>query len=600
MLIMPSMKKTRPPPAAGRLRIGDDWNAITIIALSQTNPLKAIAELVENSIDAHARNITIVRGKEAGAQYLRITDDGDGVLRNEQGIPDFKYVATHICDSIKRQLKQQGHKGLQGEFGIGLLSFWILGDALTLDAPGADGKLYQMQMRKGDPSYRVCQRHVLFAGHGTELKIKPMLPGIRQVSGEKIQWYLAAELRDRIRTTGVRIKVVDRMCRAEFMVEPRQFNGQLLHQLPAAVCAAGEVYLELYLTESDQQNQVGLYRSGTRVLDSITRLDAFARPPWNSGCLQGIVDASFLNLTPGTRDNIVQDDRFAALGEALQPVEERLQAIVAEQEKAEEQRANQSVLRSVQKALREALLILPENEYDWFDLRARGAGRSRPKRTDPSSAPPAAETVPAPEQKQFFEFAGPLFSVVVSPASCQVRVGETRNFRAVPRDRTRHLVEKDLTFAWRIAEGGGTLAGAAGEIAAFTAGPEPGLVRLALQVAQQDVLCAGEALITVTDSLLPAADDRPQNAARQGLPGYTYEWAPGEVWRSRYSEDDNLIVINKGHRDFIYAARNKSLQLRYICRLFTKELVVKNFTGFSAEQLLERMIELSLYTEENL
>jgi len=34
----------------GKLRIGNDWNAITIIALSQSNPLKAIAEFVENSI----------------------------------------------------------------------------------------------------------------------------------------------------------------------------------------------------------------------------------------------------------------------------------------------------------------------------------------------------------------------------------------------------------------------------------------------------------------------------------------------------------------------------------------------------------------------
>jgi hypothetical protein len=43
----------------GRLRIGDAWNAITIIALSQNNPYKAIAEFVENSIDAPARSITI-------------------------------------------------------------------------------------------------------------------------------------------------------------------------------------------------------------------------------------------------------------------------------------------------------------------------------------------------------------------------------------------------------------------------------------------------------------------------------------------------------------------------------------------------------------
>src|ERR1700733_11965770 len=102
---------------SGKLRIGDDWNAIRIIALSQSNPLKAIAEFVENSIDAHAKTITITRGREHGAHYLAIKDDGDGVPRDPEGLPDFKYVATHICDSIKRHLKADGNgAGLQGEF----------------------------------------------------------------------------------------------------------------------------------------------------------------------------------------------------------------------------------------------------------------------------------------------------------------------------------------------------------------------------------------------------------------------------------------------------------------------------------------------------
>ena len=52
------------PRDAGKLRIGDDWNAIRIIALSQSNPLKAIAEFVENSIDAKAKTIVITRGRE--------------------------------------------------------------------------------------------------------------------------------------------------------------------------------------------------------------------------------------------------------------------------------------------------------------------------------------------------------------------------------------------------------------------------------------------------------------------------------------------------------------------------------------------------------
>lgn len=87
---------------SGKLRIGGDRNAIRIIALLQSNSLKAIAEFVENSIDANAKTITISAARST-ARYLAIRDDGDGVPRDPDGLPDFKYVATHICDSIKRR-----------------------------------------------------------------------------------------------------------------------------------------------------------------------------------------------------------------------------------------------------------------------------------------------------------------------------------------------------------------------------------------------------------------------------------------------------------------------------------------------------------------
>lgn len=144
--------------SSGNLRIGDHWNAITIIALSQSNPLKAVAELVENSIDARAHSIVITRGKDKSQHYLRVKDDGEGVRRNADGEPDFHYVATHVCDSIKRGLKAQGAGGLQGEFGIGLLSFWTLGEELLLTSAGPDGRTWQMHLRKGDPGYRIGQK----------------------------------------------------------------------------------------------------------------------------------------------------------------------------------------------------------------------------------------------------------------------------------------------------------------------------------------------------------------------------------------------------------------------------------------------------------
>ena len=597
-------KKRQKKGKSGKLRIGDDWNAITIIAFSQANPLKAVAEFVENSIDAHARHITITRGREHNEPYLRIMDDGDGIPKDDAGIPNFRYVATHICDSIKRQLKVDGARGIQGEFGIGLLSFWVVGETLTMTTAGDDGKTYQMQMRKGDPSYTLMPRRTLFADRGTELTIKPLLPGIRQFSGEKIQWYLASELRDRIRQSGVQIRVIDRQARKEYNVEPRQFGGRLLHQLPPPATAAGEIYLELYLTEAGPDSQVGLYRAGTRVVADLTELDEFQREPWSSGCLQGIVDAAFLTLTPGTRTGVIRDNAFQDLCTALRDVERVLVHIIAEQRQAEEERASRKILNTIQKAFREALLALPAEEYDWFDIQKGHQGRTLHSATaEPGSTPDAgaagvAEAEAAQVQKQFFEYAGPLFGVRVSPQSSVVPVGNTRPYRAVARDRSRHVVEHNISFHWDIVEGDGNLHNKVSEIVTFTAPPQPGLTRLRVVVTQAEKICEADALITITDSLLP---EMKQPAETQhGLPGYTFKKAPGELWRSKYDLEQNVIVINNGHRDFVYASRFKSLQLRYICRLFAKEMVFKNFPGYSPEQLLERMIELSLYTEENL
>src|SRR5262245_19858188 len=495
--------------ARGKLKIGDDWNAITIIALSQSNPLKAIAELVENSIDAKARSVTITRGREHGRHFLAIRDDGDGVPRGADGRPDFHYVATHICDSIKRQLKAGGVAGLQGEFGIGLLSFWTVGEELTMTSTSADQRAYQMIMRKGDPGYTVNPRRSLFGDGGTEVRIAPLLEGIRSLSGEKIQWYLAAELRDRIRQTGVRINVVDRLARKQYAVEPRQYEGRLLHQLPALRTALGDIYVEVYLNAPSDTNRVALYRHGTLVIDDLTVLDDFAHPPWNLRYLQGHVDAPFVNLTPGTRTGFIHDSAYATLYEELRPLEHKLVELIEEQRRAGEEQASREQLRTIQRAFREALLALPAEEYDWFDVHAR-AFRSAPdgsadldSRSQSSKVGQAIPALSEPalnenRQRQFFEFAGPLFSVAVSPASSVVRVGDRKELRALTRDRSRRRVDRDLEFHWQLVEGPGALTGVHNQAVTFLAPGEPGLARVKATVRQHDVVCVGDGLITVT------------------------------------------------------------------------------------------------------
>lgn len=179
-----------------------------------------------------------------------------------------------------------------------------------------------------------------------------------------------------------------------------------------------------------------------------------------------------------------------------------------------------------------------------------------------------------------------------------VQVGARRELRALPRDRSRRRVEESLEFQWTLLEGGGSLERSTDQVVTYAAPPEPGLTRIGVRARQRDVLCEAEAIVTVTHEL--ARQLGASTTGAQGLPDYTYERAPGEAWRSRFDTGRNVIIVNSGHRDFVFATRQRALKLRYLVRLYAKEMVLRNFVGLPADQLLERMVELSLRTEEHL
>ncbi len=602
---------------SGKLKIGDNWNAISIIALSQSNPLKAIAEFVENSIDAQAKHIKIVRGKHRGDAYIKVIDDG-------LGIDDFHYVATHIGDSLKRQLKKQGHRNIQGEFGIGLLSFWTVGVRLEMTSTGSDGITRRMQLVKKNPGYTITEVRDLFGDKqtGTELHITPILSGIRQLSGEKIQNYLASELRDRITKSGVEIRIIDRRSRKKMLVEPRKFAGQLIHNLPLPESPLGEVYCELYINDPSPQNQVGLYRHGTRVMEHITSLEAFSCHPWNSDLLEGIIDVSFLQLTPGTRTGIVLDDAFDSLLASLEPVQSALESIITEQKRAEEEKTSKSILKRISKAMREALHFLPSEEYGWLKVHesihprilrvpARGsesvheAEGSEYAGTDGSAMESIVMPEPAVQDqhrgREFFEFPGPLHTVMISPSSAVISVDTQKTFLVQARDSRKRTIEDGFSVTWELTHNLGSLSGTTGESVDFSAFSEPGVEVLIARITQGDVSVTAEATITITKELFTEPGDRgEQSRSSKGLPGYSFRHAPGELWRSTYDPELGVIYINNGHADYLFASRSASRKLRYIAKLYAKELVIINFPEADREKLLERLIELQLYTEENL
>jgi hypothetical protein len=310
---MPPSSAAKSQTTTGTLQIGDQWNAINIIAHSQTHPLKAICELTENAIDAGATHVHILRRRHKGDVYLEVLDNGRGVAPDEDGNPDFLRIATHLCDSMKRHLDAQHRRGVHGEFGIGLLSFWSLGSELRMIAGGPTGVLHELELTRGGRTYTIRPVRGQLPTGGTRVIVGPLLEATKKlVTGEKVARYLSAELRDRIRKTGVKIEVVDRVSRSEQLVTPREFDGDRLEIPRRCKTPLGDVHVELYMRcESSQPDAaIALCKDGTRVLRDVCELLPFQHAPWCDGRLEGLLDFDPLTLAPGTRSGIVADDAF--------------------------------------------------------------------------------------------------------------------------------------------------------------------------------------------------------------------------------------------------------------------------------------------------
>src|SRR2546427_282247 len=251
-----SRRRPRRPKPRSRLKIGDEWTAIQIIARSQANPQKAVAELVENCIDAGATHIVITRGRRRGRVFLRVSDDGRGVPLNDEGVPDFDYVATHICDSLKRRLDERERSAVQGEFGIGLLGFWSIGRELEMVSQAARGAASVMTMRAGSRAYDRRRSLGARAHSGVDVTVHDVHREAQiRLTAEKLQRYLGEELRERIRRAGVTILIEDRLPpRRTLEVRPAIFTGERIAEISEIpVAGRAPIRAEIYLASEGER-----------------------------------------------------------------------------------------------------------------------------------------------------------------------------------------------------------------------------------------------------------------------------------------------------------------------------------------------------------
>jgi hypothetical protein len=606
---MPPKRSSKPRAvSSGKLRIGDEWNAINIIARTQTHPLKAICELAENSLDAGAGEVVIIRRRAHHDLFLEVIDDGQGIKRDEAGLPDFARIATHICDSMKRQLEKQERQGIHGEFGIGLLSFWGLGENLRIVSQGADGRLYEMQLGRGARTYAIRPVRGQLSTGGTRVTVGPLLPATRTiVTGDKLQRYLSEELRDRIRNRKAKVRILDRVSHKQFAVEPREFSGERLLIDARWGTAFGDLLVELYFSERDRAERgVAICKDGTRVLRDITELEQFQHSPWTDRRLEGVLDFVAFNLAPGTRSGIVPDERLVAFNEAVQLVEPAVLQEIANRDEAESARASRDILRQVHKAFVTALRELPSNEYLFFDIPESRAGLGKPTMPADDRQPAAArielqnrkpETVKSEPETDADQILlplapGPLAAVRISPRNARREPGTDCRLSARATDASGIVLESGVDFHWRVAEGAGTMHNLEGAACSVTSA-ELGNVVVAVEAQHLGLTAGDQVTVKFLANLGTGNDD-----SGKGLPSYRLEPEHGQPWRSRYDVAKNEIVINSAHRDFVTSKVTSSKHRRYVGKLYAKEVVLINFPHGTPADVLERLVEITLRTED--
>lgn len=149
----------------GKIVLLDDLT-INQIAAGEVieRPASVVKELVENSIDAGARKITIDI-KNGGISYIRITDDGYGIMPDDMEIAFERHATSKIRES--RDLEYVRTMGFRGE---ALASIAAIAKVQMLSKAIGKDNGYQIDVEGGD----IVDKHEAGCAPGTSITVKEL------------------------------------------------------------------------------------------------------------------------------------------------------------------------------------------------------------------------------------------------------------------------------------------------------------------------------------------------------------------------------------------------------------------------------------------
>ena len=611
-------RRRTPGEVRGKLRPHDPFELIRWLALSQPDPRKALAELVQNSLDADARHIKVTRRRERGEPCLRILDDGEGVIPEMDRPAALKYIATHVGHSRKRSLSPQARLELmtQGQYGIGLLGFWSLGEMLEIRTSLPGQRPHRLILYRDRPDFLIepLRGRLPLNDRWTEVVVVGVhREALGALVGRRAADYLGSELRGQLLSREVDLVIEDRMSRGRAQkivpVRPPRFLGERLDGLgPVTVPGYPPIRLEVYLTGEDgdpERGGLAVYSAGTLVAEDFHALAALGldRHPWNDRRLTGIVDFPAIRVAPGSRRGVVTDEAAGVFAQALAGVESVLSGLLHAMERRQAEELDRSLIRDLQRAFRDfhrqrpRYAMLPVAEQgDRQDGASSKSGPDRavgegvvPEGTTPETGEAPNEPTPPADLLP----PGPLAEVRVTPASMRVECRGSRRARADAVDADGRSVDEPVEYVWNLDTSVGTLEpeGQDSRRVRFEAGDDEGSATLSVVASSAERRARAEIAIDVLREI-------PAGRGNEGIPEPELVHLSGAAWRSRM--ENRRWQVNAGHRDYRAVTDRPALKLRYMAMLFAKEIVLRSHQDPRLEKPLEQLVEIGGYADRRL
>lgn len=565
--------------------------------------------------------------------HIRILDDGEGVIPEMDRPEALAYLATHVGHSRKRSLSPQQRLELmtQGQYGIGLLGFWSLGETLEIRTSLPGQRPHRLVLYRDRPDYLIepLRGRLPLDETFTEVVVSGLhREAIPTLAGGRIADYLAAELRGQLLERGADLTIEDRMSRGLsrklVAVRPPRFLGERLDAFSRVdVPGHPPARLELYLRGEEENGGgargVAAYAAGTLVAESFHDLAPLGldRAPWTDPRLSGLVEFPGLHAAPGSRRGVVPDPAAGAFASALALVEPALLAVLEATEKRREAELDRSLVRDLRRAFRDffrhrpryaSLPVAPADEGSagGSDPAPPGqkAAPGEPARLDapagteesgePARSAPIPLAPPAPHDEPVFLFPpGPLARLEIDPPRLKIPAGTRRRLTARPLDDTGRAVTSAVEVRWASSPGLGSLEpdAVSGLGAVFAAGADPavGWVR---------ALATGDGTTVEARADVEVSDPPAPPGIGEGIPEPELLDLAGAPWRSRLL--DGRWQVNSGHRDYRLLQGRPVLKLRYLALLFAKEVVLRSSQDPRLEEPLEQLVEISAYADRNL